>query len=175
MNRDRMRKEVVDALSGIWGSKELSIEMAAELVVSRLRPPDRKIVVSIESPYRPDDKLLGTGEWLIQLRQHVNYARALYRFALLEGFAPFASHLNYAQPGILDDEIKAERWLGIDSGKALERAAAEQSWFGTDFPMSDGMRHGMADALQQGRSVRQVSLGEGWEIKWLGATRNRPI
>lgn len=147
----------------------------ARMVVEVLRPDDRKVVISIESPYRPPPEFLGTGEWLEMLRRNVMYARALYRYALLKGYAPFASHLNYPQPGVLDDEDRAERWLGIDSGKAIERAAAEESWFGVDYGMTEGMTYGEKDAKKQGRPARMIELGPEWEIKWLSPTRIRPI
>jgi hypothetical protein len=177
MNADRMQEVVEDLLrtsAALHGQEEKAKELA-RTIVSRLRPPDRKVVISIESPYRPPEELLGTGEWLVILRRNVNYARALYRYALLKGYAPFASHLNYPQPGVLDDEDKAERWLGIDSGKAIERAASEQSWFGVDYGMTEGMDYGEKDAKEYGRSIRMVDLGPDWETKWLAGTRMRPI
>ena len=159
-----------DGLGDSFQANELAVQ-----IVNELRPSDRKAVISIESPYRPPEDLLGTGEWLIILRRNVNYARALYRYALKQGFAPFASHLNYAQPGVLDDEDEAERWWGIEAGKAVERAAAEQSWFGVDYGMSVGMGYGEKAAKEQGRPTRIIELGPDWEDKWLGPTRTRPI
>jgi hypothetical protein len=172
-----MIEVVADTLSA-WQDKGYELKYPdeiARMVAEVLRPADRKVVVSIESPYRPDPALLGTGDWLIQLRRNVMYARALYRYALHEGFAPFASHLNYAQPGVLDDENEEERWWGIKAGKAIERAAAEESWFGVDYGMSTGMDYGEKDAKDNGRPVRLIELGPDWETKWLGPTRIRPI
>lgn len=177
MHQDRMLQVIADRLQG-WQDKGYELKYPdeiARMVVEVLRPEDRKIVVSIESPYQPPKELIGTGEWLEVLRRNVNYARALYRYALTKGYAPFASHLNYAQPGVLDDEDEAERWWGIMAGKAIERAAAEQSWFGVDYGMSTGMDYGEKDAKEQGRVIRLVELGPDWETKWLGPTRIRPI
>lgn len=169
-----MLKIVEGILSEDLGDLSYVIELAAQ-IVNEFRPLERKVVVSIESPYRPPEDLLGTGQWLITLRRNVNYARALYRYALLKGYAPFASHLNYAQPGVLDDENKAERWLGIESGKAVERAAAEESWFGVDYGMSEGMVYGEEAAKKEGRPIRLLELDVNWDTKWLGPTRTRPI
>ena len=41
------------------------------------------------------------------------------RDCLLRGEVPFASHLFYTQPGILDDNKPDERVFGIMAGKAI--------------------------------------------------------
>lgn len=177
MNRDEMLRAVAKELRGhITLRRQMpDVYVAATAIVDLLRPRDRKVVVSIESPYRPPKEEIGTGQWLETLRRNTLYARALYRFALHEGYAPFASHLNYTQPGVLDDETMDERWWGIHAGKAIERAAAEESWFGIDFGTSEGMEYGLKDAKENGRPTRNIVLGSDWESKWLGPTRNRPI
>jgi len=177
MNRERMIKLVARLLDyhRVMGGEQNDVDVVARAVADIFRPTDRKVVLSIESPYRPPEELLGTDEWLVVLRRNVNYARALYRYALHEGYAPFASHLNYAQPGVLDDEDEEERWWGIKAGKAIERAAAEESWFGVDYGMSGGMGYGEKDAKANGRPRRYIELGPDWETKWLGPTKVRPI
>jgi hypothetical protein len=54
-------------------------------------------LVVLESPYAGD------------VDANVEYARACVRDALQRGDAPIASHLLYTQPGILRDEVPAER------------------------------------------------------------------
>lgn len=181
MNRDHMKEIVVGLLhrhvnEPLYSTGyELDVQAIAEHVLGALRPDDRMVVVSVESPYRPPEQFLGTFQWMEILSRNVEYARALYRYALTKGYAPFASHLNYAQPGVLDDEDEEERWWGINAGKAVERAAAEESWFGVDYGMSKGMEFGEKDAKKNGRPVRLIELGPGWRDKWLGPTKDRPI
>jgi len=177
MHRDQMLQLVQEALAENLpdGPKDV-LARSAQAVVDQLRPQDRKVVVSVETPYRPPKELLKRpGEWLMVLHKHVRYARAAYRYCLLEGVAPFASHLNYAQPGVLDDETEAERWLGIKAGKAIERAASEESWFFMDLGMSSGMQYGLEDAKKEGRPISHINLGSDWGVEWLGKTKNRPI
>jgi hypothetical protein len=136
-----------------------------------------KIVV-IESPYRPSevDPFKNPARWLEVLRRNVKYARAAYRYCLVHcGVAPYASHLNFAQPGVLDDQVEEERWLGIEAGLAIARKVAEESWFFVDLGQSDGMTYGEADADECDRPKKFIELGPDWETKWLGPTRNRPI
>lgn len=61
-------------------------------------------LVIIESPY--------AGE----VERNVRYARLAMRDSILRGERPFASHLLYTQPGILDDSKPTERALGIGLG-----------------------------------------------------------
>jgi hypothetical protein len=60
--------------------------------------------VLIESPYAGD------------VERNEKYARACMRDCFERGEAPFASHLLYTQPGVLDDTLHHERALGIDAG-----------------------------------------------------------
>lgn len=68
----------------------------------------RRIV--IESPYAAP-----TPEGIAR---NLRYLRACMRDSLLRGEAPFASHAIYTQPGMLRDEIQAERDWGIEAGFA---------------------------------------------------------
>jgi len=63
-----------------------------------------KLVV-IESPY--------AGKTFEEVRRNVKFARACVRDSLLRSEIPFASHLLYTQPGILNDDNPDERELGI--------------------------------------------------------------
>lgn len=68
--------------------------------------------VIIESPYAGD------------VAGNTAYARACVRDSLARGEAPIASHLLYTQPGILDDDVAAERSWGIKAGLAWVDVAA---------------------------------------------------
>jgi hypothetical protein len=62
--------------------------------------------VILESPYAGD------------VPANVDYARQCLRDSLLRGEAPIASHLLYTQPGVLRDDDKTERAMGIAAGLA---------------------------------------------------------
>ena len=64
-------------------------------------------LVIVESPYAGD------------VEENVRYARACLADCLARGEAPFASHLLYTQPGVLDDDVPGERALGIAAGFAV--------------------------------------------------------
>lgn len=97
-------------------------------------------LVIIESPYAGD------------VEANVAYARRCVRDSLLRGEAPIASHLLYTQPGILDDDVPAERQHGIDAGLAW-RAVAQASVVYADRGISRGMEYGIAAARSAGLTV----------------------
>lgn len=97
-------------------------------------------LVIIESPYAGD------------VEANVAYARLCVRDSLFRGEAPIASHLLYTQPGILDDDIPAERQQGIDAGLAW-RAVAQASVVYIDRGISRGMEYGIAAARAAGLPV----------------------
>lgn len=112
-----------------------------------------KSLVTIESPYAGD------------IVRNVEYARALmHDRAKYHGEAPFAMHLLFTQPGILDDGIAEERALGIELGLAWSQHA-EKTYVGIDLGVSNGMRQGVAAAVAAGRPVELVRLG--WKRFWL--------
>jgi len=102
-------------------------------------------LVILESPYAGD------------IEGNVTYARACVRDSLKRGEAPIASHLLYTQPGVLRDEIPAERQWGIDAGLAWRRVADATVVY-TDKGVSKGMEYGIAAAREAGRSVEFRSL-----------------
>jgi hypothetical protein len=71
---------------------------------------------------------------------------------LRRGEAPFASHLLYAQPGVLRDGVKLERELGISAG-LIWGACAEATVVYTDRGISKGMDRGIKHAKTMGRPV----------------------
>jgi len=98
------------------------------------------VPVILESPYAGD------------VERNVAYARACMRDALLRGEAPFASHLLYTQPGVLDDNIVEERQLGIDAGLSIGKLFTRTVVY-TDHGISRGMQYGIELAKQAGREV----------------------
>jgi hypothetical protein len=103
-------------------------------------------LVIIESPYAGD------------VEANIRYARACVLDCLRRGEAPFASHLLYTQPGILRDEVPAERESGIAAAVAWCRAADATVVY-TDRGISRGMEFGIAAARQAGKPVEFRSLG----------------
>lgn len=84
------------------------------------------IPVILESPYAGD------------VDRNVQYARAAMADCLARGEAPFASHLLYTQPGVLDDAVPAQRELGINAGFAWRELAVRTVVY-TDLGFSSGM------------------------------------
>lgn len=103
----------------------------------------RKVLV--ESPYAGD------------VERNTKYARLCLRDCLRRGEAPFASHLLYTQPHVLDDDIPEERDLGIEAGLVWGRAA-EKTVVYTDFGITKGMRRGIKRAREEGREVEHREL-----------------
>ena len=109
-------------------------------------------LVIIESPYAANA--------LHTVEDHVRYARAAVRDALLRGEAPFASHLIYTQPGIFDDLVPAEREAGILAGLELAKRADLTAVY-LDLGVSSGMSRGIAAAEKAGRPWVSRTL-PGW-------------
>jgi hypothetical protein len=92
--------------------------------------------VILESPYAGD------------ITTHINYARACVRDAVMRGDAPIASHLLFTQPGILRDELVAERKLGIAAGLA---------WVGVAEAMVLYIDYGISPGMQQAREIAELA------------------
>ncbi len=105
-------------------------------------------LVILESPYAGD------------IETHLAYGRACMRDSLLRGEAPIASHLLYTQPGVLNDDVPADRRRGIDAGLAWGRVA-DASVFYTDYGMSPGMDYGYRLAQDAGRPCHFRVIGKG--------------
>lgn len=108
-------------------------------------------LVILESPYAAEDP----AEWIA----NINYARRAVLDALKRGEAPIASHLLYTQEGILDDDIPAERALGIAAGLAW-RHVAEATVVYSDRGCSAGMTHGIRAARKAGLPVEFRTIKE---------------
>jgi hypothetical protein len=103
--------------------------------------------VIVESPYAGD------------IETNVEYARRCVRDSLLRGEAPIASHLLYTQPGILDDDVPAERQHGIDAGLAW-RSVALASVVYTDYGISRGMEYGIDAAKDWHVPIEYRTIGK---------------
>lgn len=105
-------------------------------------------LVIVESPYAGD------------VERNTRYARACMADCLRRGEAPFASHLLYPQPGVLDDLRPEERALGIAAGLEWGKHA-EATVVYVDLGISNGMRQGMRRAELDGRPV-EMRILPGW-------------
>ncbi len=112
----------------------------------------RKVLV--ESPY--------AGKTPEEVERNVRYARACLRDCFLNhDEAPFASHLLYTQPGVLDDTVPEERSRGINAG-FVWGTLAEATVVYEDLGISRGMAHGIQNARNLGRPVEFRTL-KNWE------------
>lgn len=102
-------------------------------------------LVILESPYAGD------------VESNLRYARACMADCLRRLEAPFASHLLYTQPGVLDDTKPEERKLGMEAGLLWGRAA-EATVVYVDLGITPGMRQGIDRADSEGRPVYIRSL-----------------
>jgi hypothetical protein len=117
-------------------------------------------LVIIESPYAGD------------VAGNVAYARAALRDSLGRGEYPIASHLLYTQPGVLNDDIPAEREWGINAGLAW-RQVAQKAVFYTDRGWSSGMLAAREIYEREGHPFeeRQIGLVETAADPNIGAAR----
>ncbi|HLD98374.1 MAG TPA: hypothetical protein VI815_03540 [Candidatus Nanoarchaeia archaeon] len=116
--------------------------------------------VDVETPY------MGSNE--NEVRRNLLYARACVRDCLLRGETPFASHLFFTQPGILDDNIQTEREMGIEAGKVLiESLPNIVTVVYQNLGISNGMQYGIDRATKNGRTVEYRTLENTWEEKEL--------
>lgn len=111
--------------------------------------PDNLVPVLLESPY--------AGDTTESVRGNEEYARRCMRDCFSRGEAPFASHLLYTQPGVLDDNSSHERLLGINGGLLWGQFAAKTVVY-VDRGISPGMKKGIRRACVAGRPVEKRHL-----------------
>lgn len=128
-------------------SQDLDLGLNSALAILALRA-GKNTTVTVESPYAGD------------IAQNEAYARAAMRDCLLRGEAPFASHLLYTQPGVLDDTQSAQRRLGIEAGLCFAQMTSKTVVY-RDLGITAGMEEGIARAQAAGRPVEMRSL-HGW-------------
>lgn len=103
------------------------------------------IRVVIESPYAGN------------VQANVAYAKRCVLDCLERGEAPYASHLFFTQPGILDDEDPLQRMLGIEAGLAWGEATVFVVVY-IDRGISPGMRTGIQAARRRGCYIHLRAL-----------------
>lgn len=86
------------------------------------------------------------------------FARACMRDCLERGEAPYASHLLYAQEGLLNDDVPEERALGIHAGLVWGKFANKSVVY-TDLGISSGMERGIKRAREENREIEYRTLG----------------
>lgn len=102
-------------------------------------------LVVVESPYAGD------------VEANVAYAKRCVLDCLHRGESPYASHLFFTQPDLLDDLDPEQRRIGIEAGLAWG-AAASLVCFYVDRGWSSGMRQGYLAAITRGTPVEIRSL-----------------
>jgi hypothetical protein len=102
-------------------------------------------IVIVESPFAGD------------VERNLRYVRAAMRDCLLRGEAPFASHALYTQPGVLRDDVPAERQQGIEAGFRF-RAMAHKTVVYTDLGVTEGMKTGIMHATEMGHEIEYRTL-----------------
>lgn len=111
--------------------------------------------VVVESPYRgrgdsDDQKAVDQAE-------NVRYARLCVMDCLRRGEYPFASHLFYTQPGLLDDAVEAQRNQGIEAGLQWARSADKVAYY-VDRGWTTGMMFARVRHEAEGRLVEERTL-----------------
>lgn len=114
-------------------------------VEKAVRPPRR--LVLIESPYAGDIPL------------NTRYARAALGDCIHRGESPFASHMLYTQPGVLNDLVPAERDIGMRAGwewlRVVECVVVYQ-----DLGITPGMKGGITRATKRGVPVEYRNIAD---------------
>lgn len=111
-------------------------------------------LVLLESPYAGD------------VSRNEAFARACMCDCLMRGEAPFASHLLYTQPGVLDDRNPEHRALGMEAGLFWGQVASKTVVY-TDLGISYGMNYGIQMAQLAGREVEYRTLGHPGYLKYV--------
>jgi len=110
---------------------------------------EKNNLVLLESPY--------AGKTKKEIDHNVKYAQLCMKDCFDRGEYPFASHLLYTQPGILNDTIPEEREKGIMAGLAWGRHASKTVVY-CDYGISKCMMEGMEKADSEGREVEKRYL-----------------
>jgi hypothetical protein len=97
-------------------------------------------LVIIESPFK------GNVEF------NLAYGRKCMANSLHRGEAPYASHMLYTQPGVLEDTLPNERRMGMEAGFAWGKKADLVAVY-TDLGITAGMQEGILRAEENGIPV----------------------
>lgn len=111
----------------------------------------RKRIVQIESPFSPSNGRT--------VEENIEYARAAMWAVLMQGDVPYASHLLYTQPGVLDDTIPEQREMGIQAGFELYRQKkVDVCAIYSELGITKGMIQGIMCAMANGIPLEFRSL-----------------
>lgn len=102
-------------------------------------------LVAIESPYAGD------------VEGNVAYLKRCILDSLERGESPYASHLFFTQPGLLDDKLPIQRMAGINAGFAWAAKADVVAVY-VDRGLSRGVEQGVARALAANQPIEFRSL-----------------
>ena len=97
--------------------------------------------------------------WRGNIERNAAYARCCVKDCLDRGESPIASHLIFAQTGILREEISEERELGIKAGLAWVPVAEKMVVY-ADYGISDGMKNAMSRARLHNISIELREIGK---------------
>ncbi len=112
----------------------------------------RRVVVETPFRHKRGDEIGRKRIW--------RYLRAALRDCILRGEAPFASHAIYAQPGVLDDDIPAQREQGITAGFAWGDVADARVVY-QDLGVTSGMQLAIDRSMDRGQEI-EVRNVPGW-------------
>lgn len=112
-----------------------------------------RTLVNLESPYAGD------------IERNTVYAQFCMHDSIVNhNEAPFASHLLYTQPHILNEHIPEERALGIATGLEFTRMT-EKTVIYTDLGVTKGMEQAIESAERNGVEVEMRKLNNNdWEL-----------
>jgi len=127
----------------------------------------RRDLVLIESPFAPvqgpEAKGLSEQEYADAIAENVAFAKKAVRDCLSRGESPYATHLFFPQPGMIDDRDADQRHLGIQAGLDWG-SRADRTVVYLDRGMSKGMIQGIERARSEGRPVIYRILATGKEF-----------
>jgi len=89
---------------------------------------------------------------------NLKFARECMHDMLIRGEAPYASHLLYTQPNVLDDNVPEERELGIYAGFSWKHLPEVHTVFYLDKGMSNGMQLAKDYCIENGMSFEERYL-----------------
>ena len=113
--------------------------------------------VVIETPY--------SGATPEETEKNIHFARSCIHDSLRRGELPFASHLLYTQPGILDDKDPEERKMGINAGLEMTENFDRTAVY-LNRGTSRGMEWGIARANELKRQIEYRTLPDNWEEEY---------
>ncbi len=105
--------------------------------------------VILETPYKGKD-------W-VDTEENLRFARLCMHDCFKRGEAPYASHLLYTQPHVLDDKVLEERRLGMEAG-FVYKAVGELTVVYINRGLSRGMLEGIKRSVAMGQPIEYRTL-----------------